>query len=615
MIRRLEVAAGAFGLALLGLASACQSGTPAGARAERVVMVSYDGVGAELAWDWIFGGVASENDGLAAMAEHGLAAERLRMAAPTLTAVNHATLVTGKLPQATGIVSNTFHRPGTPILERVSGFATSIEADTLWAAARRRGIRVGTLPWPGVDARALDRVADFGVLWPDRPLAPSAILELDPELASTRDDLPSRDGVTTLGWSITVELADAEPARVDLEVAVLDGTRDERPRYDTVACRLGGEEEWLLAGEREWFAVEVSASGPGDYGPRRYAIWSKGLHIDRFRGALRLYRGAAWRLHAYPNAFEGRLSEAVGPWPGTPDGDLLEEWWLDLARGIDLDTFLEQAERLDRYLDEVARWVIASEEFGLLLAYHPAPDSYQHASLIVEQDQWGYSEGKAVAAAEGLKRIGRSVDLSVATLWRSLEPERDALVAVSDHGHLPLHDLVLVNRVLADAGLVELDDDGWVAPSSPMAAAASGGCAHLYLNLAGREPAGVVAPDEVDPLLRRAARALAGLTVDGEPVVERVLTRSEAAAIGLDHEASGDLIAFARPGFGFTGRTDGAAIEPSAYYGQHGYLPSHDATCGMLFARGPGIGRARRAEMRATEVAPMVASWLGVELR
>ena len=145
-----------------------------------------------------------------------------------------------------------------------------------------------------------------------------------------------------------------------------------------------------------------------------------------------------------------------------------------------------------------------------------------------------------------------------------------------------------------------------------MAAATSGACAHLYLNLDGREPGGVVAPSEAEERLRRAARVLADLDNQGSPVVERILTRQEAAELGLDHSSSGDLVVFLAPGFGCTRDIGEQAMVPSRRYGDHGYLASHDGMCGMLFARGVGVRRGRRPEMAATEVASLVAGWLGI---
>jgi predicted AlkP superfamily phosphohydrolase/phosphomutase len=147
-----------------------------------------------------------------------------------------------------------------------------------------------------------------------------------------------------------------------------------------------------------------------------------------------------------------------------------------------------------------------------------------------------------------------------------------------------------------------------------MAAITGGTFIHLYLNLEGREPGGVVGMAEAPDLLRRAARVLTDLEAEGRPAVEKIFTRGEAAAIGLDHPSSGDLVVFLAPGFAAAGDLDGPALEPSRYYGQHGFLAAHDEMCGVLFARGAGIRKTRLGEVEATSVAPLVARWLGFEL-
>jgi len=602
--------------ATVSLAFACQSGGPPEVRAERVVMVSYDSLGADLAWRWISDGTVSSPDGLAGMAQQGFSAERLRMVDPTLTAVNHISLAAGRDASSTGVVSNAFHKPGTPITQRVSGFTSSSAAETLWTAARRNGLRVGTLVWPGADAGALDRIGDFGVVWPGPPLARSEILEFDPEAAETTGEVPSNDGLEPLLWRLRVDLRSAQPSDQELLIALVDADPNGRPRYDAVAMRLANEDDWRYVGEMEWADIEFDARAEEDFRSHLYGSWCKVLHIDRFTGSLRFYRGEINRLHAYPDTFEDRLVEAIGPWPGEPDR-AVADWWLDLAQGVDLDTFIEQGERLNGYIDRMTEWVLTEEEADLILAYHSSLDVYLHNSLITDELQWAYSPGRALAASEGLKRMGRSIDRSIVSLWNNLEPEKDALVVVSDHGQLPIFEVVRPNRALADAGLVGVvDEDGRsrVAPDTPMIAVTSGASIHIYLNLAGREPGGVVTMAEAPELLRRAARVLADLEAEGQPAVEKIYTRDEAAAIGLDHPSSGDLVVFLAPGFAAAGDLNGPALEPSRYYGQHGFLASHDEMCGVLFARGAGIKKKRFGEVGATEVAPMVASWLGFEL-
>src|SRR5207253_1251279 len=109
----------------------------------------------------------------------GQVADRLLPVNPTLTAVNHISLVAGYPPSQTGIVSNSFHRAGTPFLDIVSGFAAPIETETLWESVMRQGKRVGVVTWPGADAKATRRTADWGMVWLGEP-------ERQPELVTLK---------------------------------------------------------------------------------------------------------------------------------------------------------------------------------------------------------------------------------------------------------------------------------------------------------------------------------------------------------------------------------------------------------------------------------------------
>ncbi len=594
-------------------ALACQSGAPVPPAAERVILVSFDGLGADLAWRWLDDGTLGDPAGLAGFAARGRSARRLRPVNPTLTAVNHISLATGRLPAGHGIVSNSFRTVGSPFPKSEYGFSAEVSGRPLWSVARRQGKRSAVLLWPGADATAVERMGDLGVVWPTDPLLAAAVVELDPAAAVAAPELAANDGLPALGWQLPLP-GDGSHSH-GLEVVVSDGVADGVARYDQVAVRLAGEPSYELHGERSWFQVTVAAAARGDLRAHPYGAWSKVLRVDRVTGAVRLYRGAFWRTIAYPATFQDELDAAFGPWPGPPDDDAIRDWWLNMDEGVDLDTYLEQGERFDRFLDDLAGHVLTNQDVDLVLAYHATVDEYLHSSLIVDPDQWAYSEGTAFAAAEGLKRVGRSVDRSVAALWQALDPTRDLMVVVSDHGLVPTTDEIAVNRALADAGLVTVEEVGGrarIAATSPLMATTSGACAHLYLNQIGREPTGVVAAADGPRLLAQAARVLADLAVDGEPVVERVVTRAEAKALGLGHPNCGDLVIFLAPRYSARASLTGEVITPSRMYAQHGHLAEHDALAGVFFARGAGLEAKRLDELRVTDVAPMVAGWLGL---
>lgn len=67
---------------------------------------------------------------------------------PSLTYPAHTTLVTGVQPDKHGIFGNSKIEPLDAISGDLDSFATSIQADTLWDAAHRAGLKVGLVSWP-----------------------------------------------------------------------------------------------------------------------------------------------------------------------------------------------------------------------------------------------------------------------------------------------------------------------------------------------------------------------------------------------------------------------------------------------------------------------------------
>jgi predicted AlkP superfamily phosphohydrolase/phosphomutase len=141
-----------------------------------------------------------------------------------------------------------------------------------------------------------------------------------------------------------------------------------------------------------------------------------------------------------------------------------------------------------------------------------------------------------------------AVDASVGELVARL-PDDCRLILLSDHGFCRLDHEVFVNR--------HLERDGWLQLSEPAKSIASivpaGTRAYcmdpgrLYLNLAEREPGGIVPPSEYEAVrdeLRTWALAL--------PFVQRVATREEAFS-GPHTERAPDLVLVSENGFDLKG--------------------------------------------------------------
>ncbi|HYK03015.1 MAG TPA: alkaline phosphatase family protein [Thermoanaerobaculia bacterium] len=446
--------------------------------ARRVVLLSFDGLGAD---------ALARQKNLPAferLAREGASA-RIINVNPTLTAPTHVSILTGADPQRTGIVSNRFHLPGTPVEQEARGLMVDPDVETLVEAARRQGKRVGAVSFPTIDNRSPRRTADFGMAW-GMPMVPARLVEL------TRDDFrrewvpptwterPQRRRSFSPIMRARVEWSVPRVTRADVDVVAYDTTDDRTTNYDTYFVETG-EREFDV---RDWFAIS-SRTTSGLHGS-----WSKVLRTTPSLGVT-IYWGAISRNQAWPESFLDLLDEQVGFWPGAPEEGL----------EVEPAIFIDQLQRLAAHYTRAQTLAIERMPFDLLLAYQPQIDQASHQYLgTPDADR---VIGTAFAAADrGLAAIGEALD-----------PE-DALIVTSDHGLIAIEREVLMNRLLAEKGFAPR----WRAFSS-------GAIAHLY-RFSG--------PDDSNAVVDM-------LTATGH--FEKLEKKSTTS-----HRNSGDIIATAYPG-------------------------------------------------------------------
>ena len=405
----------------------------ANAVARRVVLLSFDGLGAD---------ALARQKNLAAferLAREGASA-RIINVNPTVTTSTHVSILTGADPQRTGIVSNRFHVRGAPLDEVARGMTADIEVETLVEAARRQGKRVGVVSFPTVDNRTPRRSADFGLAW-SYPLVPARYVQLRAAnfrrewVPPTWTDRPQRRRSFSPIMRARIEWSVPRVTRADVDVVAYDTTDDRVANYDTYFVETGEQE----LDAREWFPISQRTSS-GLHGS-----WSK---VTRATPSLdvTIYWGAIHRNDAWPESFRDLLDEQVGFWPGAAEEEL---------EG-DPEMFVAQSERLASFYTRAQTLAIARMPFDLLLAYQPQIDAASHEYL-------GTADADRVIGA-----AFASADRAVAAIVEALDPS-DALVVTGDHGLVPVAREVLINRLLADQGFAPR----WRAYSS-------GAVAHLY---------------------------------------------------------------------------------------------------------------------------------------
>ncbi len=575
----------------------------------RVVLVSFDGAGGA---EYERQREALSPDGFRRAEREGLSAGRLQTVSPSLTAVVHASISTGALPETTGIVSNSYWPAGGPLKARVNGFDAEPAVETLWEALARQGRRVAALGWPGVTGRTPRTTTPVGFRWVD--LRAPGYLWSGPEAGGAFPDAALALPLELTSWSpprlVRVEPSPglASVSARPLDFVLLDSRDDGRRDYDTLAAldAEGGLVGRLRQGD--WLALPERGDGVAQRGR-----WIKLLKLSPDASSVSLYVGGLGQTEAWPEDFQQTLDKRCGFWPGPPDYGLLE------GPAPDVKTFLEMTDRFSAFF--VAAYEVAERrgDWDVLLAYQPAIDEAAHAFHPPAPGQDGADPARVERARAGLREAWRIADRAAARYLRFLERGGD-VVLVSDHGLRPVSRSVHPAELMRKHGWITTDllaGRPVVRPDSPADVAVTGGCALVVLNRAGEMPGGVLSPEEAAGVLADIASYFRTLKDEtGEALFETVALQGDATRLGLDHPNVGDLVLLAGRGTTLKGGfprqgSDAPLLLPADIASQHGYGPDPELD-GVFFHVGPGVVPARIPVVRVIEVAPRITARMGL---
>ena len=538
-------------------------------------------------------------------AEGGLAAPF-----PATTGTNLATLLTGTWPAEHGVVADRFFRTGSPDF---ADFATwsdpgLIQADTLPQAAERAGKQVVSVGWEGLSA--LDPPLGGPVVAGPIPYSRSGVVTTI-DLADQPADA-ERLGVgydhvdlrPAEGWSeaprsfspaqeteFTIRSLDPAGPNPDRSFAVYlyDSTDDAATNYDHVLVAPEKDAARSLAdlAVGAWAGVPVALTGERD--GQAAGFWLKTIDLSPDLSTFRLYYTAVSRVAASwndcgdrpectePGGFEETLNSAVGA-PVAVDSAPLEAGLIDEA------TFVAQGTTGAWQTVDALRFIVADlgVQPDLLLLSTAFPDavSRQFLGLPATSDAGGAiatpvaegadADGRVAIDAdevEGFVRDAYMMADQILSAGRDLLGPEATTLMVSPWGLAPSWLAVNAGKVLVDAGITEAEQpencvpgpvstppgtpDPEALPVGPAVKACwSGGTAHVYINLDGREAAGSVAEDAYEPTRDAIVAAFEQLRDPANPdapVVAAVFRKEDLRDVGgadaLHPSRTGDVVA------------------------------------------------------------------------
>ncbi|HET7677679.1 MAG TPA: alkaline phosphatase family protein [Candidatus Limnocylindrales bacterium] len=522
--------------------------------------------------------------------------------------------------------------------------------------------------------------ASFGVEYCKTGAAPScatAIIDADatlwtnePASYSTPKELEFTK-VTTFGVQ--------NPTRT-FYAYIYDSTDDASVNYDHVlvvpktAGRNGAAAIADLidddSGDADWADVKVTLLNG-----RTGGFFLKLIDLEPDLSKFRLYFTSIARANATYNALGTAASIAFEEtlnkhFPSSTAAD-----FAPLEAGIvDEDTYVEQGLRWADAHWSYLRYILGTDPVptvsggplaglgiqpDLLLVGNPVTDEFSHQfmGLVTPTDMDGnpnpyyddlddddVADGR-VAIREGYIRSAYEEADGTLGLARELVTGNETVFASSDHGFAPQWYAINASKVLVDLGLQEREQSGNCrkAANDPPPAPANtpgdtkakechaGGTAQIYLNVAGRDPAGTsninlpqIPASQYEATRTAIKNAFLALNSGGIQPIDRVLLKEELRDVdgsdSLHPNRSGDVIVVARPPYQFDGAAAGQTFAFSQFFGQHGYLPdlvdlAHNVNMhGTFVAAGPGVVQSSTPipGVRAIDLAPTIAFLLRI---
>ena len=562
---------------------------------------------------------------------------------PTLTPPGWTGLSTGSWPGTHRVMDFNIHKPGKRLtdtewgintelsqseyvwntFERAGKFPILVKWEMSWPPTVKKGIQVeGTGPGVSNHHQLAGYHLFVGGKWAPRRLVAQRDPEtLDPSALQTVREFDPVEIREAEGWR------NAPPSKRPMKEVELTIQPLIRGRKDMNQGKKGTPQTWyalIYAKGSGYDRVRICKSrnaskyvadlGQGDWsdwwldrfeidGKKRAGyVRTKLITLTRNADAFELFFPQIWPNAGYtkPLSVAKEIDENVGNFLQNPMRDALGL--------IDDDTYFELLEFHHQRLADVAEYLTSTRKWDLLMTETHASDYTSHFYLRAADPHSGADRFVLKRCREGVQRTYASIDRWIGRL-RKIADKNTVFVVVSDHGGTSQeHQVVDIAKVLEETGFLEYKGRGrnreidWSRTK-----AANVGLVHIFINLKGRQPGGIVSKSDYQKVRRDLIAALYDYKDPdtGYRPFALALTREDAEMVNLWSDLVGDVVYALRAEF------DGAHGKqlPSVSFGMAG---QHST----FIAAGAGIRRAGKldGQVRVVDVAPTVCYITGTPM-
>ena len=315
--------------------------------------------------------------------------------------------------------------------------------------------------------------------------------------------------------------------------------------------------------------------------------------------AFELFVPQIWPRTDYtvPSEVAASIDQNVGSFLQNPARDALGQ--------VDDGTYFELLDYHHQLLADVATHLASENDWDVLMVETHAPDYASHFFLSQADEISGAAPETIHRCREGLRRTYESVDQMIGQIAELADDETVVLIC-ADHGGTPNQFRAIdIEKVLEETGFIVKGTDGAIDWTKTRAL--NVGLVHIFINLAGREPNGIVSQEDYEATQREIIAALHAYrdAETGRHPFSLAVTRADAEMLNLQGDLVGDVVYALLPEF------DGAHGKqlPSVSFGIGGQHSTF-----ILSGAGVRKGDALDRQVRVVDVAPTICYLLGLPM-
>lgn len=595
---------------------------------------------------------------------------RLETIFPPLTAAAWTAIVSGSGAGTNGVPSLMVKHEG----EELSDWHTSFDrrevlCETLWHVAKKMGKKTALINWPVTfplgDIEEGDGVQLAGALNPPfryfyMPLWDVASSAVFSDRLLYCNQIPGRavkiQTKEAEGWT---NLPESHKPILEFEITVPPTYVEGYKMYVAMFASTGEGYDTMLISETKDASKAHTTIKEGEYGPWIEKHF-KARDFDRngrFRFIVselskdgkhfKLYQSAVNMAETYsvPKSLTKEVEAEAGPFMEVDDPWAFMDGW------ISDKLYLQQLGQHANWWGNATKYILDNKEWDMAFTWVGTVDHIEHVLYGgIEPKARVYNPDKADWCWDMIRKVYMQVDANVGKILKSVNLDETYVVVISDHGfthldwnpyikeHLSRADLLDYNLDLTNDNPTNLTINWEKTKCHPL----EPGHAHIFVNLKGRDPSGIVEPEDYEKVQEEIIKALYNMKnpETGERVVALAIKKQESATLGIyegpGYDRVGDVIYAWKPGYmthPFIYRAavkyrDGAEritrnselYEPAVlcgnFTGVHLALPSLHDMHAVLVLAGPGISEKyeRRFTAKIIDVAPTISKILDMDV-